>query len=101
MRRSRGVETCRERALLAIHLVVGLTGAFQSDLVLRDRPALKHWRSLDVRIGLRFRRRLRDLMDVADMRAVDWRNHFLVSYGLGSAGDRESFRELVQSGDLW
>lgn len=57
---------------------VGLAGALQCDLVLREGAAFGYWGSLGVGIGLRFRRRLRNLMDVGRVNALDWSDHRMV-----------------------
>jgi hypothetical protein len=64
--------------LLPVGVVVKVARASERDLILRELAALGHWRSLGVRIGLRFRRRLRNLVDVGRMNAVDWIDHGLV-----------------------
>ena len=54
---------------------VGLAGAFECDLVLRDFAALADWWSLGMWIGLGFSRWLRNLVGVDRMNTSDWSNH--------------------------
>ena len=54
---------------------VGLAGAFQRDLILRDFAAFAYRWSLGMRIGLGLCRGLRDLAGLNRMRAVDWSDH--------------------------
>jgi len=54
---------------------VGLAGAFERDLVLRDFAALVYRRSFGSRIGLGFGGRMRGLVDVDRVRVVDWGDH--------------------------
>ena len=57
-------------------VVVGLAGAFERDLVLRDSPAFLHGRSLGVRFGFRlWVVRMRDLVRRGRMNAADWCDH--------------------------
>ena len=65
-------------ALLAPGILVDLTGAPQRDLIMRELPALRHWRSLRMRIGLRFRTRMRGFTDIDRLSAVNWSDHSLV-----------------------
>lgn len=64
----------RYAVLFAVN--VGLPGALQRNLVVRERTRFCHGRSLGLRIGLGLRRRLRDLMDVGWMNVADWIDHF-------------------------
>jgi hypothetical protein len=61
--------------LLAVGVVVDFARTSESDLVVRERAAFWYPRSLGVRVGLRFCRRLRNLVDVGRVNAVDWSNH--------------------------
>jgi len=54
---------------------VGLAGAFQCDLILRDFAAFVDWRSLRSRIGFGLRGCLRELGSVDRVRVVDWSDH--------------------------
>jgi hypothetical protein len=68
-------------ALLVLGLLVidvGLASALQRDLVLREGSAFCYRRSFGVLVGLRFRRRLRDLVGIGRVDAVDWSDHGLV-----------------------
>lgn len=54
---------------------VGLAGAFECDLVLRDFAALVYRRSFGSRIGLGFGGRMRGLVGVDRLRDMDWSDH--------------------------
>src|SRR5579864_670583 len=54
---------------------VGLAGAFERDLVLRDFAAFVDGWSLGSGIRLGFRGRVRRLVDVDRVRTVDWSDH--------------------------
>jgi hypothetical protein len=58
--------------------VVDVASAPEGDLVMRERAALGHRRSLGVGIGLRFRTRMRDFTDVDWLSVVNWSDHCLV-----------------------
>jgi hypothetical protein len=73
-----GMPALDVRNLLAIGVVVGFAGASQRDLVMRELPTLRDWRSLRVRIGLRFGARMRGFPDVDRLNAVNWSDHSLV-----------------------
>jgi hypothetical protein len=64
--------------LLLVGVVVDVAGASQGDLVVREFAALLDGRSFGVRIGSRFLRRPRDLVDIGRVNAVDWWDHGLV-----------------------
>ena len=66
----------QQRVLVAAAVVVGLAGAFESDLVLRDSPAFLHRRSLGVRFRLRlWVVRMRDLVHRGRVNAANWCDH--------------------------
>jgi len=69
----------RKPGLAAVRVVVGLASALERDLIVRKLAAFWHRGSLGVRIGLWFRRWLRDLANIDRMSAADWSNHDLVS----------------------
>src|SRR5579859_5154438 len=79
--------------LPVVGVVVGLAGAFECDLVLGKLAALLDRRSLGLGIGLRFRRRLRDLAGVGGMNVVDWRDHLSGPPKGRIGGRRGNFRE--------
>jgi hypothetical protein len=54
---------------------VGLSSAFERDLILRDFAAFVYGRSLGSGIGLGFRGRMRGLVDVDRVRTVDRSDH--------------------------
>jgi len=66
--------------LLPTGVGVGLTGALQRDLVVGELAAFWDRRSLGVRIGFRFRRRLRGLADIG-WYVIDWSDHIWSSKG--------------------
>ena len=72
---SRQPAGCRRYGSRLPAVVIGLAGAFERDLVVRDFAAFVHWGSLGLGIGLRFRRRLRDMADVGRVNAADWSDH--------------------------
>lgn len=63
----------RPAALAAIG--IGLPGAFERDLVLRDFAAFAHGRGLALRIWLGLRWPMRNLMNIDRVMTVDWSDH--------------------------
>jgi hypothetical protein len=79
---------------------VGLAGAFERDLVLRDFTAFVDGWSLGSGIGLGLRGRMRGLVDIDRVRTVDRSDHGgLLKDRIGS--EREDFSEHGRVDDLW